>query len=47
MEVHGIAVAVVIAAMNVELPPFKSGERNYESVSTIGRYITPLNCIAY
>jgi len=28
--------------MNAELPPFKNGEHNYESVSIIDRVITPL-----
>jgi len=28
--------------MNVELPPFKNGEHNSESASTIDRVITPL-----
>ena len=28
--------------MNVELPPFKNGELNPESASTIDRAITPL-----
>ena len=31
---------LAIAAMNVELPPFKNGEHNLESVSTIDRVIT-------
>jgi len=31
--------------MNVELPPFKNGEHNSESPSTIDRVITPLNAI--
>ena len=29
--------------MNAELPPFKNGEHNSESTSTIDRVITPLN----
>ena len=33
---------LAIAAMNVELPPFKNGEHNSESVSTLDRFITPL-----
>jgi len=28
--------------MNAELPPFKNGEHNSESASTIDRVITPL-----
>jgi len=28
--------------MNTELPPFKNGEHNSESVSTIDRVLTPL-----
>ena len=28
--------------MNAELPPFKNGEHNSESVSTLDRDITPL-----
>ena len=28
--------------MNAELPPFKNGEHNSESVSTIDRVIIPL-----
>jgi len=28
--------------MNVKLPPFKNGEHNSESASTIDRVITPL-----
>ena len=28
--------------MNVELPPFKNGEHNFESASTINGVITPL-----
>jgi len=30
--------------MNAELPPFKAGEHNFESVSTLDRDITPLRC---
>jgi len=33
---------LAIAAMNAELPPFKNGEHNPESASTIDRVITPL-----
>jgi len=33
---------LAIAAMNVELPPFKNGEHNSESASAIIRYITAL-----
>ena len=33
---------LAIAAMNAELPPFKNGEHNSKSVSTIDRVITPL-----
>jgi len=29
--------------MNVELPPFKNGEHNFESASTLERDITPLS----
>jgi len=28
--------------MNAELPPFKNGKYNFESVSTLDRDITPL-----
>jgi len=31
-----------MAAMNAELPPFKNGEHNSESASTINCVITPL-----
>ena len=31
--------------MNAQLPPFKNGEHNSESASTINRVITPLNSI--
>ena len=34
---------LAIAVMNAELPPFKNGEHNSESTSTIDRVITPLN----
>ena len=34
---------LAIAGMNAELPPFKNGEQNSKSVSTIDRDITPLN----
>jgi len=33
---------LTIAAMNAELPPFKNGEHNSESASTLDRDITPL-----
>jgi len=33
---------LAIAAMNTELPPFKHGEHNSESASTIDCVITPL-----
>jgi len=33
---------LAIAAMNAELPPFKNGEYNSESASTINYVITPL-----
>ena len=35
-------IPLAIAAMNAELPSFKNGEHNSESVSTIGRVITLL-----
>ena len=35
--------SLTIAVMNVELPPFKNGEHNSGSMSTIDRVITPLN----
>jgi len=33
---------LAIVAMNTELLPFKNGEHNSESESTLDRYITPL-----
>jgi len=37
---------LAIAAMNTELPPFKNGEHNFESASTIDRVITLLSEIS-
>ena len=33
---------LAITAMNTDLPPFKNGEHNSESASTLDRDITPL-----
>ena len=36
---------LAIAAMNLQLPPFKNGERNSESASIIARVMTPLTTV--
>ena len=38
---------LAIAATNVELPPFKNGEHNSESASTIDHGVTPLKGIPF
>jgi len=37
---------LAIAAMNMELPPFKNGVHNSEITSTFDRVITPLNIMS-
>jgi len=36
-----------MAAMNTELPPFKNGEHNSESASTVDRVITSLRSVDF